>query len=62
MGSISGVGSLTALLRWFKPHTFAVPMERVGQQPPERPKKRYYGPQRDAVFEQSAMAREMFRL
>ena len=60
--------TLAALLRRLQPsprprsiHT-VVTVEAAGPPAAARPAKRRYAPQRDAVFEQSAMAREMFRL
>ena len=69
MASITGFParrwSLVALLRWLQA-PIAAPMTEsaasdvaTGNQAPRR---RHYPAQRDRVFEQAAMAREMYRL
>ena len=70
MASISGFParrwSLTALLRWLQAPITAPMAETAvtGVSPgdPAPPGKRRYPVQRDRVFEQAAMAREMYRL
>lgn len=67
MASIAGYParrwSLTALLRRLQPSPHAVQVAAdVAGAGERRAPRRHYPPQRDGVFERSAMAREMYRL
>jgi len=67
-GPTAGRWTLAALLRRLQPSPRPRRVEAVATaafaeaDPSVRRAKRHYAPQRDAVFEHSAMAREMFRL
>ena len=70
MDSVTGAHarrwSLSALLRWLQapiaPQSTALVRDDTTTAGPAKPRKRHYPAQRDRVFEQAAMAREMYRL
>ncbi|CAA0111464.1 Uncharacterised protein [Mycolicibacterium vanbaalenii] len=54
--------TLIALLRRLHPAAAGVAAGSVAASPRAARARHHYPPQRDAIFEQSAMAREMYRL